>query len=678
MKIEKMRALGSAGAMAIALLAGAGAFAAQLPADDSIVHSDRAELAKAKRADARTSVAAFLQSRGRSKPTADSLVETMRFTDKNGVTHVRFEQRLNGLRVYGGYARAAVDASGALTQLIERSANAGGFKARPTITDADALAAAVSANFKGEAVPAFAARNGAVSEFAKTGFFYRGPTVERVVISDGVLSEGFLVETWSQKDNKLYHTLVDGIGRVVLNELRTADDSYNIFPDHPGNSSQTVTAGPGAGNAQSPSGWLAGSQTTVLVQGNNVRAYLDRTNDSVPDGSGPSVTNGNFLAVANLGQAPTTQVNQEVAVQNLFYLNNVTHDRLYTHGFIEGAGNFQENNFGNGGLGSDSVNAEAQDGGSTNNANFSTPTDGENPRMQMYLWTQTAPNRDGDLDSDIVYHEYGHGLTWRMIGGMGTTVSGAIGEGMSDVLAILFNNDDAVGEYSFNNSRGIRSSRYANHPDTLGDFSRRAGVHRNGEIYAATIWDVWELYQANSIPVTTLLDDLVGGMNFTPSTPTYISMRDGILAQTPAARDCLIWQGFAQRGMGQGAAMTSTGGVTESFSVPSTCSGGGGGDVPSLANLTGAGAIQNGGKWRATATATVNNGTGSPLSGIVVSFSASTGANGSCTTGTSGACSYTLSNLSRASVTSVTLTATALNGNASATGVPRSVVVNQP
>jgi hypothetical protein len=25
---------------------------------------------------------------------------------------------------------------------------------------------------------------------------------------------------------------------------------------------------------------------------------------------------------------------------------------------------------------------------------------------------------DGSLDSNIVYHEYGHGLTWRMIGGM--------------------------------------------------------------------------------------------------------------------------------------------------------------------------------------------------------------------------------------------------------------------
>ena len=79
--------------------------------------------------------------------------------------------------------------------------------------------------------------------------------------------------------------------------------------------------------------------------------------------------------------------NKNVAAQNLFYLNNVIHDELYKHGFTEAAGNFQENNFGRGGRGKDLVNAEAQDGEGTDNANFATPKDGQNPRMQMYLWT---------------------------------------------------------------------------------------------------------------------------------------------------------------------------------------------------------------------------------------------------------------------------------------------------
>jgi len=476
------------------------------------------------------------------------------------------------MAVYGGYAKAAFDANGALTHLIERSANAGGYKARPAISDSDALTAAINANFKGEAVPVFAGKSGAVSEFARTSFFYRGPTVERVVISDGALSEGFLVETWSAHDNKLYHTLVDGVGRVVHNELRTADDSYNIFPDHPGNSSQAAAAGPGAGNTQSPTGWLSGAQRTVAISGNNVAAYLDRDANNAADAGGTTVTDSNFLTAANFTQAPTTTQNQAVAIQSLFYLNNVTHDQLYTHGFVEAQGNFQNNNFGLGGAQNDAVNAEGQDGAGTNNANFATPTDGSKPRMQMFLWTQTTPNRDGDLDSDIVYHEYGHGLTWRMIGNMSGDIAGAIGEGMSDVLSILFNNNDVIGEYSFNSATGIRSQAYANHTDTLSSYNRSRGVHRNGELYAATIWDVWEIYQANSIPVTTLLDDLVGGMNFTPAKPTYIQMRDGVLAQTPTSRDCHIWRGFASRGMGVGATMNSKSGkVSQSFAVPSGC-----------------------------------------------------------------------------------------------------------
>jgi len=66
------------------------------------------------------------------------------------------------------------------------------------------------------------------------------------------------------------------------------------------------------------------------------------------------------------------------------------HDIWYQYGFDEESGNFQENNYGNGGNASDFVNADAQDGGGTNNANFSTPPDGSNPRMQMYLWSAAA------------------------------------------------------------------------------------------------------------------------------------------------------------------------------------------------------------------------------------------------------------------------------------------------
>ena len=79
----------------------------------------------------------------------------------------------------------------------------------------------------------------------------------------------------------------------------------------------------------------------------------------------------------NGGADPTTSLNQTAAVTNLFYLTNRLHDRLYGYGFTESAGNFQADNFGNGGVGGDPLNAEAQDGGAMNNANFATPPDGE-------------------------------------------------------------------------------------------------------------------------------------------------------------------------------------------------------------------------------------------------------------------------------------------------------------
>lgn len=679
MKTIKKSALGGAGAIAIAMMIGGGACAAPLSTQQSVVYANAQELARAKRADPRSTVNAMLVSRGKTQATADSLVETARFVDKNGVTHVRYEQRLNGMRVYGGYAKAAFDKGGNLTHMIERVASAGGASARPTVTDADALAAAIGVNFKDAQMPVMSNRAAGVATFAKTSYFNRAPTVERVIVADGALSEGFLVETWSAKDNKLYHTLVDGAGRVISNELRTNEDSYNVFAVDPDSTPQSVVTGPGAGNAQSPSGWLGtGTQTTININGNNVSAYLDRDNSNSPDAGGVSVTGASFLTAANLTQAPTTTQNQEVAVQNLFYLNNVIHDRLYTHGFTEPAGNFQINNFGKGGLGNDPVNAEAQDGSGTNNANFSTPSDGSRPRMQMFLWTAPNPDRDGDVDSDIVWHEYGHGLTWRMIGSMSGNVPGAIGEGMSDVLAIIVNNEDRVGEYSTLDPDGIRSSRYSLHQDTIGDFLASRGVHRNGEIIAATAWTMWKNYEAAGFTANDALDDIVGGMNFIPAAPNYFQMRDGFLAQAPASRDCLIWAAFAAKGMGEGGSMNSAGTViTESFSVPSIC-GGPPPTGPRLTTLTGVGTSTSSTRWRATMTATVDNGSGTPQSGVVVNISTSTGATGSCTTGTSGTCSASLSNLRKSTVASVTFTVTGLNGNSAAAGVPQSVVVNRP
>lgn len=82
-------------------------------------------------------------------------------------------------------------------------------------------------------------------------------------------------------------------------------------------------------------------------------------------------------------------------------------------------------------------------------------------------------------------------------------------------------------------------------------------------------------------------------MNFTPARPDYEAMRDGILAAMLPDEDCFAWRAFAQFGIGQGAngtescnIFTCQVSITESFVVPTTCSGGGGGNTAPTVTIT--------------------------------------------------------------------------------------------
>ena len=498
------------------------------------------------------------------------------------------KQMVDGLTVQGAYVKAAINSRGQLVQMIDRTVAVSN-PAPSRIEDAPGTARGNEggASSQQQARPSAASERRATRpRFNGGAYFHRDPTVTAVVLpmTDGQSARGWLVETWTSRKNQLHHTIVGGDGRVLDIESRTATDSYNVFVVDPGKDAQTVVNGPGAGNDELPVGWLGnGAQSTINIAGNNVNAYLDTIENGQADKGGTPVTTGDFLAAADLAVEPTAGHNNEVAVQNLFYLNNTIHDILYRHGFDEAAGNFQIDNFGNGGVGEDPVRAEAQDGGGTDNANFATPPDGSRPRMQMFLWTGaggthevvvnspitvsyaalpaafgaqltktgitgdvvvaepangctaitspvagkialidrgtcefgtkvlnaqragaisvivannqgatviipmgpgvggkvkkisavmisqndgaalkalSSPNVtmrelavlplqiDSALDSDVVYHEYGHGLSWRMIGHMSGPLAGAIGEGNSDGIALLVNGDDVVGEYS--------------------------------------------------------------------------------------------------------------------------------------------------------------------------------------------------------------------------------------
>ena len=146
----------------------------------------------------------------------------------------------------------------------------------------------------------------------------------------------------------------------------------------------------------SPFGWHDTTGTVgpdfTITRGNNVHAYLDLKNYNRSVGDEP---NGGAALTFDFPYDKQAQsANQrDLAVTNLFYMNNILHDMTYHYGFDEEAGNFQQNNYGRGGLGRDFVHANAQDGAglpdpAVNNANMSVPIDGAIGRMQMYLWTR--------------------------------------------------------------------------------------------------------------------------------------------------------------------------------------------------------------------------------------------------------------------------------------------------
>lgn len=186
------------------------------------------------------------------------------------------------------------------------------------------------------------------------------------------------------------------------NQIKQVDKTqmvgtYNVFAmplESPIHGNRTNVVDPDDAVA-SPFGWHDTNGATgpefTITRGNNVHAYQDTAdnNNSIgdePDGG----QNLLFDFQLDLNQEPST--NRDAAVTNLFYWNNIIHDVWYQYGFDEASGNFQQNNYGNGGNGNDYVFAEAQDGSGTNNANFATPPDGSSGRMQMFLWDNNGGN----------------------------------------------------------------------------------------------------------------------------------------------------------------------------------------------------------------------------------------------------------------------------------------------
>lgn len=578
----------------------------------------------------------------------------------NGMRTVVWQQELDGIPLFQTIFKANLTKKGELisvgSHFMKDPAAASGRNAaeraaliaQPTVTAAGAVSKA-AANVGETVAPDRVVTSGAVvgveknQKLAAPGLSDTQANLTWVPMSDKELRLGWEVVLMSIRIGEMFRIVVDAeSGEPLIRQSLTnyiSNASYRVFaragnrqphdsptPFSPGHGSPSSSQPAGVNRElvtidalntnASPNGWIDDGGTQTL--GNNVDAHTDTDANNSPDLPRPSSATRNFDFTLDLAtQAPSAY--KEAAVTNLFYLCNWIHDRFYELGFTETAGNFQTDNFGRGGLGNDAVQADAQDGSGTNNANFSTPPDGSAGRMQMYVFTGPAPDIDGDLDAEIVIHEYTHGLSNRLVGGgvgMSANQSQGMGEGWSDFYALCLLSepgDDvdgcyAAGGYATRNFSGLQENYYfgirrypystdtTRNPLTFKDIdpaqaSSHAGiprssiigntaneVHNEGEVWCVTLWDMRAnlitkhgYATANELTLQIVTD----AMKLSPANPNFIQSRDAILqadlVNNAGANRNEIWAAFAKRGMGSSAsspASTTTSGVVEAFDLP--------------------------------------------------------------------------------------------------------------
>ncbi len=583
---------------------------------------------------------------------------------------VSFRQEIDGIPVFGGELRAALTPDGKMVRTVsglapgvpERStegASREALAARLAVSAADAVS--IAASSIGITIAPSALRVRASSPDATTVVFEPGPFTHPVQVELVYfpLEAGVVRPAWSMvlwQDVPAYYSIVDGEADVLLWRKNITNDqtqpatyvTYNndspapLSPSNafPGSGIQgaaiprttftLISEGAGFDNL----GWIPdGGNTTT---GNNVDAGLDiAAPDGIdpagrPTGSPSRVFDFSYNPAPGIpppGEAPTLANYRFGVVTDLFFWSNRYHDRLYELGFTEAAGNFQGDNFGRGGLGGDFVPAQAQDFASVNNANFATPPDGSLPRMQMFIFPGPNPDRDGDLDHDIVIHELTHGTSNRLhanASGLNTAHSAGMGEGWSDFYAraLLATPDEDVngiypaGAYATlqldvlgtdNYYYGIRRFPYAvkttvgangrpHNPLTFADidpgqlntgdgafpetplnfsFNGATEVHNIGEVWCMALLEVRARIITRMGFATgnqRALQIVTDGMKLDPADPNLLQGRDSILTADCAgfagADELDIWAGFAARGMGYSASHNPGASVTEAFDVP--------------------------------------------------------------------------------------------------------------
>jgi hypothetical protein len=568
----------------------------------------------------------------------DDLRVTADYVNPDGnLSFARLEQHINDIPVFNAEVKAGFTKKGEIIRIINSLAP--GLETANVSTDfgdpANAVKAAANA-INHDLNPSDLMQTKSLSGDDKKIAFGTGDwatTAEKMYfpIEAGVAVPAWRVLIWEAQN--AYYVIVDAetgtmLWRKNITEDQTQPATYSIYSNpnamiNVADSPSPLTPGPNSpalglqgtlinrtevtlvGN-EAPynfnnNGWITDGNNST--DGNAVQAGLDRV---APDGVDAPVTGTDRVFSYNYNPAPGNPAPgddplgaeaQKGGVTNLFYIVNRYHDELYRLGFTEQAGNFQHDNFGRGGFGSDRISAQSQDNicssnpevTCSNNANFGTPADGGRGRMQMFLWTRPSPDRDGSLDAEVVIHELTHGLSNRLHGnasGLTSNMARGLGEGWGDFYAhsLLSEPTDPINGvyttggydtfqglsgYNANYFYGIRrfpkalmsatggpNNRPFN-PLTFADadstqynasdgaFSRGPygastvdQVHNLGEIWSSMLWEVRGKFIERlgwEVGNRRVLQYVTDGMKLAPSSPTMIQERDAIIAAAQAS-----------------------------------------------------------------------------------------------------------------------------------------------
>ena len=601
---------------------------------------------------------------------ADALRVLTDYTNPDGnLSFTHLEQRINNIPVFRGEVKAGFTKKGEMIRVINNLAP--GLDYESLSTDfrdpLDALKAAAR-HINQDLKAADTSRNDAASTDLRV-VFGSGDwaiTAEKMYFptEPGVARAAWRVLIWQPVNG--YYVIVDAetgtmLWRKNVTEDQTQSATYQVYPnplaminaaDNPAPLTPgPIDPGPGTQGAITPSrtnvtligneapytfnnlGWITDGAN--ITDGNALEAGIDRVAPNGVDAPVVGSPNRTFTSLWNPppgnpapGDAPLTVEAQRGAVIQMFLVMNQYHDELYRLGFTEAAFNFQNDNFGRGGVGADRVSAEGQDSSGTNNANFGTVADGGRGRMQMYLWTGPTPDYDGTTDAEVIIHEVTHGTSNRLHGnasGLSTNMSRGMGEGWGDFYghAMLSQDSDPINGiytlggyatylgaagYTANYYYGIRRFPKAvmaftggplNRPHnpltfadlnggcvlTDGAFPRGPfgvaqcdAVHNAGEIWSSALWEVRAKYIQRltwAVGNRRILQHVTDGMKLAPLGPTFLQERDAIIAGAQAAgtgADVVdLWAGFAIRGMGFSSSVTAPGApavVIEAFDLP--------------------------------------------------------------------------------------------------------------